>query len=199
MIGFLRGRVFSTGPSSLLLDVHGVGYEVFMTVPEVQTLLEGDEAFVHIHYHQKEDLVALFGFLNQKSKDLFELLTTVSGLGPKTVMGMLSNIRDDELISAIREGDVATLVRIPGVGNKTAARIVLELQDKALVLYGEGSVPGPASSGPKGALLNDAESALLFLGYGKKEIGDVLKKLVKGNKQQDLDTLIRDALKELGR
>ena len=200
MIGFLRGKVFSTGTHSLLLDVNGVGYEVFMTVPALMSLRAGEETFVYTHYHQKEDLVAIFGFLNMKTKEIFELLTGVSGLGPKTTLGVLSNIGEEDLISAIREGDVSSLVRVPGIGNKTAARIILELQDKVLNLY--GSVPardGEAGIDSSGGLLNDAESALMFLGYNKKEIGDVLKKLIKGKKQPDLDALIRDALKELGR
>lgn len=200
MIGFLRGKVFSTGTHSLLLDVNGVGYEVFMTAPALMSLRAGEETFVYTHYHQKEDLVAIFGFLNMKTKEIFELLTGVSGLGPKTTLGVLSNIGEEDLISAIREGDVSSLVRVPGIGNKTAARIILELQDKVLNLY--GSVPardGEAGIDSSGGLLNDAESALMFLGYNKKEIGDVLKKLIKGKKQPDLDALIRDALKELGR
>lgn len=200
MIGFLRGKVFSTGTHSLLLDVNGVGYEVFMTAPALMSLRAGEEAFVYTHYHQKEDLVAIFGFLSMKTKEIFELLTGVSGLGPKTTLGVLSNIGEEDLISAIREGDVSSLVRVPGIGNKTAARIILELQDKVLNLY--SSVPakgGEAGPGTSGGLLSDAESALMFLGYNKKEIGDVLKKLIKGKKQPDLDALIRDALKELGR
>ena len=164
------------------------------------SLRTGEETFVYTHYHQKEDLVAIFGFLNMKTKEIFELLTGVSGLGPKTTLGVLSNIGEEDLISAIREGDVSSLVRVPGIGNKTAARIILELQDKVLNLY--GSVPardGEAGIDSSGGLLSDAESALMFLGYNKKEIGDVLKKLIKGKKQPDLDALIRDALKELGR
>ena len=202
MIGFLRGKVFSTGTHSLLLDVNGVGYEIFMTAPALMSLRAGEDAFVYTHYHQKEDLVALFGFPTLKTKEIFELLTGVSGLGPRTTLGVLSNIGEEDLIAAIREGDVSSLVRVPGIGNKTAARIILELQDKVLTLYGAGTAKGgDAGSDASGrsGLLGDAESALMFLGYNKKEIGDVLKKLIKGKKQPDLDSLIRDALKELGR
>lgn len=201
MIGFLRGRVYSTDGMSLLLDVHGVGYEVFMALPVLQSLSPGDEVFVYTRYIQKEDMVAIFGFLTEKSKEIFEILTGVSGMGPKTALGILSHIAEDDLIEAVREGDLAGLVRIPGIGNKTAQRLIFELQDKLSVYTGAftGSADQKGAKTPKASVYSDAESALLFLGYGKKEIGEVLTKLVKGKNDVGLDALIRDALKELGR
>ncbi len=200
MIGFLKGKIFKIGEQSLLLDVCGVGYEVFMPSLELSALKENEDLIVYTYHHQKEDMVALFGFRKEKTKRLFELLTSVSGLGPKTTLGILSHINEEDLISAIVSGDTCTLVKIPGIGNKTAGRVVLELQDKLENIYGSVGGTKDESFGlsDKG-IVADAESALTFLGYGKKEISEVIRKLVKKNKDYTLDGLIRDALKELGK
>lgn len=198
MIGFLKGKVFSVEGSSLLLEVNGVGYEVFMAQMDLHSLVPGKEAFIHIHYHQKEDLTVLFGFLQKKSKEVFQTLTSVSGFGPKTALGILSHISEEELIMAIRDGDLGALVRIPGIGNKTAQRLIFELQDK-LAAFGAASQSNPATNTERGSLYSDAEAALMFLGYNKKEIEDVLRKVMKSKEQPELNDLIRDALKELGK
>lgn len=200
MIGFLRGKIFKVGDHSLLLDVSGVGYEVFMPSLELSALKENEQLLVYTYHHQKEDMVALFGFRKEKTKRLFEQLTSVSGLGPKTTLGILSHINEEELISAIVSGDVSTLVKIPGIGNKTAGRVVLELQDKLENIYGNiGQSKDQSSALSDNGIVADAESALTFLGYGKKEISEAIRKLIKKNKDYTLDGLIRDALKELGR
>ena len=200
MIGFLRGKVYKVGEISLLLDVGGVGYEVFMSGIDLMALKKDEDLFVYTYYHQKEDIVALFGFRQESTKRLFELLTSVSGLGPKTALGIFSNIGEADLISAIRSGDASSLVKIPGIGNKTAGRIILELQDKLINLYGEETESSSSDGNPiVPGLTGDAESALQFLGYGRKEINEALKKLLKKNKDYTLDALIRDALKELGK
>lgn len=200
MIGFLRGKIFKINDNSLLLDVNGVGYEVFMPGLELSAMKENEDLLVYTYHHQKEDMVALFGFRKEKTKKLFEQLTSVSGLGPKTTLGILSHINEEDLISAIISGDISTLVKIPGIGNKTAGRVVLELQDKLENIYGnlgqsKEQVLGLNDTG----IVADAESALTFLGYGKKEISESIRKLVKKNKDYTLDGLIRDALKELGK
>ena len=171
MIGFLRGKVYKVGEISLLLDVGGVGYEVFMSGIDLMALKKDEDLFVYTYYHQKEDIVALFGFRQESTKRLFELLTSVSGLGPKTALGIFSNIGEADLISAIRSGDASSLVKIPGIGNKTAGRIILELQDKLINLYGEETESSSSDGNPiVPGLTGDAESALQFLGYGRKEI-----------------------------
>lgn len=200
MIGFLRGKIFKIGEQNLLLDVGGVGYDVFMTTSELSALNEDEVLFIYTYHHQKEDMVALFGFKKETTKKLFELLTSVSGLGPKTTMGVLSHISEENLISAIISSDISSLVKLPGIGNKTAGRIILELQDKLQSLYGGvGIVDYNGVEVADTSILSDAESALIFLGYSKKEINDVVRKLFKKNKEYTLDSLIRDALKELGK
>ncbi|MDO9593083.1 MAG: Holliday junction branch migration protein RuvA, partial [Erysipelotrichaceae bacterium] len=175
MIGFLRGKIFKIGEHSLLLDVSGVGYEVFMPSLELSALKEEEDLRVYTYHHQKEDMVALFGFRKEKTKRLFELLTSVSGLGPKTTLGILSHINEEDLISAIVSGDTTSLVKIPGIGNKTAGRVVLELQDKLENIYGNmGSSKDQSLGLSDTGIVTDAESALTFLGYGKKEISEVL-------------------------
>lgn len=200
MIGFLRGKIFKIGDHSLLLDVNGVGYEVFMPSLELSALKDEEDLMVYTYHHQKEDMVALFGFRSEKTKKIFEQLTSVSGLGPKTTLGILSHINEEDLISAIISGDISTLVKVPGIGNKTAGRVILELQDKLESIYGknEQSRDQIKNTGDDG-IVTDAESALTFLGYGKKEISEAIRKLIKKEKDYSLDSLIRDALKELGR
>ncbi|MDD2371890.1 MAG: Holliday junction branch migration protein RuvA [Firmicutes bacterium] len=200
MIGFLRGEIFKIGDQSLLLDVGGVGYEVFMTSLELSNLKEKEKLIVFTYHHQKEDMVALFGFRKETTKKLFELLTSVSGLGPKTTLGILSHISEEDLISAIVSGDITSLVKLPGIGNKTAGRVVLELQDKLQNIYGNVGIANYGSNDQGDiSIISDAESALTFLGYSKKEISEAIRKLVKKNKEYTLDNLIRDALKELGK
>ena len=169
MIGFLKGEVFSLELQTVLIDVGGVGYEVYMTTPELLSLKEGEKAFIFTYYHQKEDSVTLFGFLNKKLKEIFELLNSVSGLGPKTAINILSKVSVEELLDGIYKGDVSALTKIPGIGNKIAGRIILELQDK-LEERDIDSKGLPISSVENKGLVKDAESALMFLGYNKKEI-----------------------------
>lgn len=199
MIGFLKGEIFALEEQRVLIDVGGVGYEVYMTTPEILSLKEGDKVIIFTHYHQKEDSVSLFGFLNKKLKEVFELLNSVSGLGPKTAIGILSKVNVDELLDGIYQGDTSSLTKIPGIGNKIARRIILELQDKLEERNME--IKGiPATSLENKDLMKDAEAALVFLGYRKKEIDEVLGKILKRNKDSlDLDRLIKEALKELSK
>ena len=199
MIGFLKGEIFALEEQTVLIDVGGVGYEVYMTTPEILSLKEGDKAIIFTHYHQKEDSVSLFGFLNKKLKEVFELLNSVSGLGPKTAIGILSKVNVDELLDGIYQGDISALTKIPGIGNKIAGRIILELQDK-LEERNMETKGMPATSLGNKDLVKDAKAALVFLGYSKKEIDGVLGKILKRNKDSlDLDRLIKEALKELSK
>ena len=199
MIGFLKGEIFALEEQTVLIDVGGVGYEVYMTTSEISSLKEGDKVIIFTHYHQKEDSVSLFGFLNKKLKEVFELLNSVSGLGPKTAIGILSKVNVDELLDGIYQGDISALTKIPGIGNKIAGRIILELQDKLKERNME-TKGIPAISPDNKDLVKDAEAALVFLGYSKKEIDGVLGKILKKNKDSlDLDRFIKEALKELSK
>jgi Holliday junction DNA helicase RuvA len=164
MIAFLRGRLFSKTPNRAIVECGGVGYEVTISVATFTSLPpEGAEARLHIYTHVREDALALFGFAEPNEKRMFEKLLTISGIGPKLAITVLSGIDTDRLVTAIRAGDHATLQRIPGIGKKTAERVVLELKDK---LDDMAVAPATASTtyGPAG---DDALSAMVNLGYAR--------------------------------
>jgi len=166
MIAFLRGRLISKSPNQAIIDCGGVGYDAAISVATFTALpAEGAEARLHIHTHVREDQLALFGFAEMDEKRLFEKLLTISGIGPKLAITVLSGIDSSRLVGAIRTGDHATLTRIPGIGKKTAERVVLELKDK----LDDMAAATPSSSaaphyGPAG---DDALSALVNLGYAR--------------------------------
>jgi Holliday junction DNA helicase RuvA len=163
MIAHLRGLILAKSPNQIILECGGVGYEVAISVATFSALPgEGAQAAVHVYTNVREDQIALFGFAELPEKRLFEKLLTISGIGPKLAITVLSGISADRLVAAIRSGDHATLTRIPGIGKKTAERVVLELKDK----LEDMAVPVAAGSvthhGPAG---DDAISALVNLGY----------------------------------
>ncbi len=168
MIAHLRGQIFSKGPSAVVLDCGGVGYELAISVTTYTELGEaGEPAALHVHTHVREDALQLFGFHELTEKRLFEKLLTISGIGPRLAITVLSGIAAERLIAAIRSGDHGTLTRVPGIGKKTAERVVLELKDKLDDLA--GSLPGaPAALQPSlgaVAVAEDVLSALTNLGY----------------------------------
>lgn len=160
MIAHLRGRILEKNPAQLILDVGGVGYQIAVSVASFSGLPpEGSETSLYIHTHVREDTLALYGFLRREEKQLFERLIGVSGIGPKLAMTVLSGMAPEALVSALRGNDLAALTRIPGVGKKTAERMVLELRDKL-----EGLSAAPAAA-PVGGMEEDVVSALVNLGY----------------------------------
>ncbi len=170
MIALLRGVLLEKHPNQAVVDVAGVGYDVTIPVSTYAHLPDtGAEVRLRIHTHVREDALALFGFLTQDEKALFEKLISVSGIGPKMAMAVLSGIPALDLIANIRRGEVDRLVRIPGVGKKTAERMVLELRDKMPAPSGEeaAATPGGAPSGALTAVEQDVLSALLNLGCAR--------------------------------
>ena len=169
MIAVLRGVLLEKHPNQAIVDVGGVGYDVSIPVSTYSHLPEaGAEVRLRIHTHVREDALALYGFLSQDEKTLFEKLISVTGIGPKMAMAVLSGIPTGDLIANIRRGEVDRLVRIPGVGKKTAERMVLELRDKMPTPSGEE--PAGAAGAPAGALTaveQDVLSALLNLGCAR--------------------------------
>jgi Holliday junction DNA helicase RuvA len=162
MIAHLRGRLFSKGPNQAVVECAGVGYDVTISVATFSALPpEGAEVSLTIHTHVREDAIALFGFAEVQEKRLFERLLTISGIGPKLAITVLSGIAAERLVTAIRAQDHATLTRIPGIGKKTAERVVLELKDKL-----DDLATAPVAAGVRlGAAGEDALSALVNLGY----------------------------------
>jgi len=163
MIAHLRGLLLTKSPNQIIVECAGVGYEVAISVTTFSALPgEGAQVALHIYTNVREDQIALFGFAEIEEKRLFEKLLTISGIGPKLAITVLSGISAERLVTAIRGGDHATLTRVPGIGKKTAERVVLELKDK----LEDMAVPVAAGSvthhGPAG---DDAISALVNLGY----------------------------------
>ncbi len=201
MIALLTGRLAFKAPTHLVLDVQGVGYEVFIPLSTFYGLPAlNDATTLSIHTHVREDAIQLFGFLTQQEKDAFILLTTVSGIGPKSALGILSALPVSDLVSAVQSADVEKLETVPGIGKKTAGRIVLELKDKVSKLHpgavhpAETAVPGPD------AIFDDALSALTNLGYRAQDAKEALKQVRKSRSGPlTLQELIRDTLKDLAR
>src|SRR6201985_2730300 len=155
MIAHLRGCLLSKTPNQAIVECAGVGYDVTISVATFSPLpSENAEAALHIHTHVREDQIALFGFSKTQKKRLFEKLLTISGIGPKLAITVLSGISSDRLITAIRSGDHATLTKIPGIGKKTAERVILELKDKRDDLA--AAIPTTTGSGPHHGPAGDA-------------------------------------------
>jgi len=165
VIAHLRGQILSKTPNSVVVECGGVGYELAISVATYSEIGgEGKEAKLHVHTHVREDALALFGFAELQEKRLFEKLLTISGIGPKLAITVLSGINAERLVGAIRAGDHATLTKIPGIGKKTADRVVLELKDKLDDMTGFVPADAPVSLG---AVADDVLSALVNLGYAR--------------------------------
>jgi Holliday junction DNA helicase RuvA len=193
MIAFLRGRLLSKTPNQAIIECGGVGYDATISVATFTSLPpEGAEARLHIHTHVREDALALFGFAEPQEKRLFEKLLTISGIGPKLAITVLSGIDSARLVAAIRASDHATLTRIPGIGKKTAERVVLELKDK---LDDMAVAPAAASThyGPAG---DDALSAMVNLGYARPIAQKAIETAIAKNPAtaQDFELLFRAAM-----
>ena len=197
MIGFLRGDVFKKEDNQVLLDVGGVGYRVHMTTTGILSLKEDEPAFLYIHYQQKEDSVSLYGFLSELTQEIFEILIDLNGIGPKLAMGILSHMDEDSFLTAVKKGDLGAFTGIPGVGKKTAQRLLLELQDKVAHYEVEGQED--FDTVVNSSLAEDAKEALTFLGYTKGEVDKVLKQVLKRTTAEDVNQVIKEALKELGK
>ena len=173
MIAHLRGRILEKHPSHLILEAAGVGYQITISVPSFSGLpSEGAEVSLYIHTHVREDTLALYGFLRREEKQLFERLIGVSGIGPRLAITVLSGIAADALVTALRGNDITVLTRIPGVGKKTAERMMLELRDK---LEGLAAAPAPA---PAMRVEEDVVSALVNLGYQRTPAEHAAKRAV---------------------
>jgi len=194
MIGSLRGKLVEKRPNVVLIDVGGVGYEVIIPLSTFSSLgALHRESTLLIHTHVREDQLALYGFFTTREKQCFELLISASGVGPSLALKILSGMSLDELIPAIRKGDLAHLVRIPGVGRKTAERIVVELRDKLGVV----DVPQPGKPATKSQLESDVASALVNLGYDARSVDSAIEKA--GAKAATVfEELLRASLQILG-
>ncbi len=204
MIGYLRGKLVDKRPNQILVNVNGVGYVVSIPLSTFYSLGElHDEVTVLVHTHLREDSIALYGFLTAREKQFFELLISASGVGPSLALKILSGMSVDELLPAIRAGDLVRLTRIPGVGRKTAERIVVELRDKLAAM--EAPQPERVPAAGRSQLESDVISALLNLGYDRRAAEKALEEAA-GNggggrmnesAMQSFEALLRATLQQL--
>ena len=192
MIASITGRLKRKGPDYLIIDVSGIGYQVsvplstFCSIPEL-----GAEVSLHVHTHLREDSLSLFGFLTQPEKDMFQMLLAVSGIGPKLALAVLSSLPVPELCCALQTSDDSRLCTIPGIGKKTAARMVLELKDKIKIVLPDAALPRSAGDQDR---LDDVVSALVNLGYKRAQAEDAVNKVNRKRAGMALEDLIREAL-----
>jgi len=195
VIAHVRGRLVRKEPQEAIVDVGGVGYRVAIPLSTFYRIGEaGDEVARLTHTHVREDALALFGFLTPGEQTLFERLIAISGVGPRLALSILSGIEAPDLVSALRASDVTRLTRIPGVGKKTAERLVLELKDKVqdLAVAGEPDAPSPAASSK-----DDLVSALVHLGYSRPEAERAVDRALKEGGDGRFEDLLRLALRAL--
>jgi Holliday junction DNA helicase RuvA len=187
MIGSLRGKLIHKKPDHVLVDVGGVGYLVHVPLNTLSNLPdEGHDVFLKVHTHVRDDAIQLFGFLTEEEKKVFVTLLGITGVGPKMALNVLSGIPHDDFLTAIRKEDVAMLCRVPGLGKKTAHRLILELRDK---------LPSP-SAAKEDRVFDDVLSALVNLGYKRNTAQEYLDRTYKQG-YRDIEGLLKETLKLL--
>jgi len=192
MIGYLTGKLISSKPTQIILDVNGVGYLVNISISTFEKISEKEIVSLFIHTSVKEDSITLFGFFTRSEKEMFELLISISGIGPKVSLGILSGISVDDLKDAIANENVSRLFAIPGIGRKTAERVVLELRNKVDAIKADGIIKEASAK-------DEAISALAILGYQRQLAEKVVRDLLSENANYSLEELIRKALASLNK
>jgi holliday junction DNA helicase RuvA len=200
MIALLSGKIAYKGISHIVVDTQGVGYRVFIPLTTFYELPEAGEAVtLHIHTSVKEDAIHLFGFYTLQERELFQLMISVSGIGPKVAMNILSGISSSELLEAISGGNLAKLITIPGIGRKMAERLILELKEKAAKKMAADQIPvTDARQKQNNMMREDVLSALVNLGYKPNAAKDALDKVAHDTQGEPaMDQLLKRALKIL--
>jgi len=191
VIAQLRGQILRKGPQEVVVDVAGVGYRVAIPVSTFYRLGEpGSDVELRTYTHVREDTLALYGFLTGAEQDLFERLISVGGVGPRLALNILSGIEVPDLVAALRTSDVSRLTRVPGVGKKTAERLIVELKDKMPPAVAEETPMAPAADRPKEDLL----SALVNLGYSRGEVERGVDRALREDGSGRFEDLLRRAL-----
>jgi len=200
MIAFLRGRILDKHPNRLIVDVQGVGYDVHVplsTYYEVGD--EGSDVSLRVHTHVREDVLQLYGFLTALEQQVFERLIGISGIGPKLAVAVLSGIEPRELIGAVQRGDVARLTSVPGIGKKTAERIVLELKDRLQQFAGTPAEAAAPAASPADRLRDDLVSALVNLGYHRPQAEKTVEFTLRSGGELEFEQALKRVLKDLMR
>jgi len=193
MIGFIKGNLISAKPTQLLIDVNGVGYLCNISINTFEKISNQKNVSLFIHTHVKEDSITLFGFYTESEKTMFELLISVSGVGPKIALSILSGIQIDDLKNAIIYADSSRISAVPGIGKKTAERLILELKNKVDQVNEEGGIEHAFS------LKNEAVMALSTLGYNNKLAEKVVRDILLSEPGAPLEDLIKKALSFLNK
>jgi len=199
VIAHLRGRILDKHPNRLVVDVNGVGYEVFIPLSTFYGLADtGSDVSLRIHTHVREESLLLYGFATPLEQDLFERLISIGGIGPKVGLSVLSGIEPNELMRAIERGDVARLTSIPGVGKKTSERIVLELKDR-LPRVAPAAAAGDGSADAASPVREDVLSALMNLGYHRPLAEQAVATAIKAIPDGGFERTLKQALRELAK
>jgi len=200
MIAMLSGKIAYKGISHVVVDAQGVGYRVFIPLTTFYALPETDQAItLHIHTSVKEDAIHLFGFYTREERELFQLMISVSGIGPKVALNILSGISSAELLEAISAGNLTRLMAIPGIGRKMAERLILELKEKVMKKMAADAIPAANAKQKQAEMMReDVLSALMNLGYKAGAARDALEKAARDLKEEPaMDQLLKKALKIL--
>lgn len=215
MIDYLRGFIAHVDTDYIVIDVSGVGYRVFCANPHIYRTGREEEAMLFIHYHVREDAILLYGFANRTEQLLFRKLIEVTGIGPKVALGILSAGRPEQVVSAIRQENLAFLTKLPGIGKKTAQRIILEMKEKVEAVLGAGRFAeqpadhnglsgrhdgGNSGSSPAEQTAAEAAEALKALGYTEAEAERVLDRIrPEIQPEMPVDAVIKMALQQFAR
>ncbi len=192
MIAYLTGKIKSSKPTQIVLDVNGVGYLINISINTFEKISDKETVSLFIYTSVREDAINLYGFYSESEKEMFELLISVNGIGPKLALSLLSGITTDELKNAIFNGNVSRIVAVPGIGRKTAERVVLELRSKVGEIKEEGITAEPG-------IKKEAIAALNTLGYNPKTSEKIIQEIVSDEKDISLEELIKQALQKLNK
>ena len=200
MIAHLRGRLLSKTPSRVIIEAGGVGYDVSIPVSTFYELGEVEsEVSLHIYTYVREEAFSLYGFRTAREKSLFEKLLSVAGVGPKLAVTLLSGLEIEDLVAAIRKGEIARLISIPGVGRKTAERLIVELREKLATFAVEGAERPAAPAVQPGSVEDDVLSALVNLGYSRSSAESALREARAASPNGDFENWLRGSLRLLAR
>jgi Holliday junction DNA helicase RuvA len=193
MIGYIHGKIISKKPTKIIVDVNGIGYLINISITTFEKIADKEEVSLYTYLNVKEDALDLYGFYSSSEKEMFELLISVSGIGPKSAQSILSGILIDDLKNALISGNVSRLISIPGIGRKTAERLMVELKDKAesVSINGEEKVTGVST------IRSDAIAALINLGYNQKIAERAVKSILDNKPNISIEELIKDTLTNL--
>ncbi len=189
MIARLKGKIISKHPTAIVIDVHGVGFEVNITTTTFESLGDSDEISLYTYLSVREDSLTLYGFSTNAEKEMFKLLIGISGIGPKLAQSILSGIQIEELKYAISEGNISRIIAVPGIGRKTAERLLVELRDKVEKVEEVAGTTEPFPS-----VRSDAVSALVSLGYNQKQAEKIVRGILTVESEISIEDLIRKAL-----